>query len=1606
MIRHCNPQSRWKALLCVAVINLRQLLVVSRLPHGNASFRNETKFEWRKIKKPAISIVKISSTSVLKNQQLTKQGNTTTIEAGYFQNDRNLRATTARRLGSIEIPDDAEDEDGDIPEPRMMEVSRGFIPLPCNGYMLGHVTATTCKTWTSMNFNVSEQVIIPCGQCVTMSEFTPEKSMVLNLPFGLNIEGKLDIPPGTHVSIITSHLFVQGLLTIRSEGPVQPIPPIRFIMTGDQDQLLVPHDTNLGLCGGKGFACNVGPRAVVVAGGKVDMIGMPNGCPSWVRPEFAIPWERGFRYKLSSADISPHWHQLGGACYDLASVTKTSGFWPYVKHLTLRRIVEYEYEFFRLSGRQEEWHSITWNIRPECVARDLTYTFKSQIRIHSPEPQKLVVVLKVFHWDGTPSEIHQILACPKPSSTDIGWVNCEGSVTFHEKFLNAEKVEVLFVSKDKTSDIDYREISFVYQGGAPKAVQTIAQAVDSCWTVGTTLAIPSQTLYYEDDSIVTLVQNSLTDGLTFEATDNLNGAVPKKLLTESDFPSSPREQAAEIMILNRNIVFESELEAEKAAAGHFMILNTPHTEQRVEGVSFVRFGQEGTTGRYPINLHMCGNLPGSRFVKNLIYKSNNRCIVLDGSSDVHIARNVAYDTVGHCYTLEDGGEMNNVFEYNIGARTLAAAKFDPGERDHEPATFMISNPRNTYRGNVAAGSSDSGFMLFFQKSVIGDSGNFQADVIPQYLDFKLFEDNIAHSNTVAGFKLAMVTPVERSTLKGIKAYRNRNFGIYTFTVENLIILEAYIADNQNGIDLNLSDDVLIQKSRIIGYSDSFRAYTDLTKEPKNNFCRPGALRQIGLDIPPILFNKMAGGTTLSEISIENFGAQHGCPTSLGIKICDDVGDAHSDVSISLSGVKFQNGARIGEVLSLCPAAQKGVSQIFIADDGGLNPSGSQPGYIISSDLVTGVQDLVQCGSAGEGTCASYCTGRCLRSVTILLSPHDSEGAVISIVDDTTSVELYKLHGTLDKSNIQDDHIWIKRRAYRTILPSGSFSASIKNPLTGLAFWPKAVDITYGNSPGCDGVSFSRLNMFRPPPAPGTCDQLIADGSFSDGAKTINSWYHNGGGIQLFQIGGTGNTISTVSRHSFLDGPMYYLDTRCFPEAGDVLEISADILLIGPLGHVDCNVFDYMSPVRCPTANLVGTKNHTLDYWWDVSYAQNLWKSNGLNRVAGTFILSEKAAAADSMALLFARVRKEFKIVVDNVSVKVYKQMCTNIVRNGDFKTKDHWYEMASEVTLNEGFLIISDRKHWYSGVAQRLSNLCLSVGQNYVVSAQIRLLAGETAITCDPGRLYVSDQSCPNINLRINTGTAERFMELGRTVGPYKEDPTEWNTIYGVFTVTEEMMRAKELLLYVNRAGQGVKMVIGNVKIMPAESDTFGLRDCNQLIRNPDASRGNAAFWLTTGVGSYVSTAPAAQSKIGQVFNHMGRTKWFHSMFQDIDKNCLIPNSKWMIEASVLIVDSTTNSIHACDPSCRTVGCAQGSGPGMCPWFQLTLENPGVKDTVSLFSESTETWQLTGFNKIYARYSPDPSVQDYESVYVSIIGPKAGINVIVDSITFSPEKLI
>ena len=81
---------------------------------------------------------------------------------------------------------------------------------------------------------------------------------------------------------------------------------------------------------------------------------------------------------------------------------------------------------------------------------------------------------------------------------------------------------------------------------------------------------------------------------------------------------------------------------------------------------------------------------------------------------------MCYDHLGHGYFLEDGAETGNLIAGNLGVRTRNTAT---GEgvlpTDSRAATFWITNPDNTVRGNVAAGSDGFGFWYALPASPTG-----------------------------------------------------------------------------------------------------------------------------------------------------------------------------------------------------------------------------------------------------------------------------------------------------------------------------------------------------------------------------------------------------------------------------------------------------------------------------------------------------------------------------------------------------------------------------------------------------------------------------------------------------------------------------------------------------------------------------------------------------------------------------------------------------------------------------------------------------------------------------------------------------------------------
>ncbi|HSB55743.1 MAG TPA: G8 domain-containing protein, partial [Gemmatimonadales bacterium] len=207
------------------------------------------------------------------------------------------------------------------------------------------------------------------------------------------------------------------------------------------------------------------------------------------------------------------------------------------------------------------------------------------------------------------------------------------------------------------------------------------------------------------------------------------------------------DERAEVGLLSRNITIQGDTGSTPGYGGHIIILGgaTAH----IEGVELFQMGQRGQLARYPMHWHMAGDVSGHYFRNNSVWRTFNRCVTVHGSDNSVVQDNVCYDHTGHGYFMEDGAETGNLIEGNLGISSRVPSGTDRllGS-DSRPATFWITNPDNTIRGNVAAGSKGFGFWCAFPASPTGLSVG-QPD-LPRTTPLREFSANIAHSNNSGG----------------------------------------------------------------------------------------------------------------------------------------------------------------------------------------------------------------------------------------------------------------------------------------------------------------------------------------------------------------------------------------------------------------------------------------------------------------------------------------------------------------------------------------------------------------------------------------------------------------------------------------------------------------------------------------------------------------------------------------------------------------------------------------------------------------------------------------------------------------------------------------
>jgi hypothetical protein len=303
------------------------------------------------------------------------------------------------------------------------------------------------------------------------------------------------------------------------------------------------------------------------------------------------------------------------------------------------------------------------------------------------------------------------------------------------------------------------------------------------------------------------------------------------------FDGRPVDERAEVALLSHNVMIEGEAASSADGfGGQIMVMGGGAA--RLEGVELTRMGQKNILRRYPIHFHMLGDAPGSYLRNSSLHHTFNRCVTVHGTNRLTLQGNVCHDHIGHGYFLEDGAEVGNLLEGNLGLVTRMPAD---GQRllpsDGSPATFWITNPDNLVRNNVAAGSEGMGFWYALPEHPTGLSTN--TNVWPRRTPLGEFSGNVAHSNDDTGLHVddgpspdgsaetsnyrprenpatsSLAVPAE---FTDFTSYKNRNRGVW-LRGSDLRLVGAKLADNAIGATF-ASWETFLQDSLIVGETDN------------------------------------------------------------------------------------------------------------------------------------------------------------------------------------------------------------------------------------------------------------------------------------------------------------------------------------------------------------------------------------------------------------------------------------------------------------------------------------------------------------------------------------------------------------------------------------------------------------------------------------------------------------------------------------------------------------------------------------------------------------------------------------------------------------------
>uniref|UniRef100_A0A8C7ZUC0 hyaluronoglucosaminidase n=1 Tax=Oryzias sinensis TaxID=183150 RepID=A0A8C7ZUC0_9TELE len=167
------------------------------------------------------------------------------------------------------------------------------------------------------------------------------------------------------------------------------------------------------------------------------------------------------------------------------------------------------------------------------------------------------------------------------------------------------------------------------------------------------------------------------------------------------------DMRAEVALLSRNILIYGEMENScygdfcqyfnyDTFGGHIKVFRN-FSSVHLSHVELKNMGQQREKGRYPVHFHMCGDVDQlggysePTYVDGLsIHHSFSRCLTIHATNGLLVKNTVGYDTLGHCFFMEDGIEQRNTLFHNLGLLTRPGTLL-PTDRNETVCVSMKEN---------------------------------------------------------------------------------------------------------------------------------------------------------------------------------------------------------------------------------------------------------------------------------------------------------------------------------------------------------------------------------------------------------------------------------------------------------------------------------------------------------------------------------------------------------------------------------------------------------------------------------------------------------------------------------------------------------------------------------------------------------------------------------------------------------------------------------------------------------------------------------------------------------------------------------------------------